>query len=91
MDLLPRFREKKSPVWITNPYSRQLVHKWRTEEQAILVTNTVLDDNPKLIHEIFRNNPIRIVLDKSGKISENYHVRIIPKTILLRKAKFHFN
>jgi diaminohydroxyphosphoribosylaminopyrimidine deaminase/5-amino-6-(5-phosphoribosylamino)uracil reductase len=28
---------QKKPVWITNQYSRQLVHKWRTEEQAILV------------------------------------------------------
>ena len=41
--------QNKEPYWITNTYSRQLVHKWRTEEQAILVgTNTVLDDNPKL-------------------------------------------
>jgi diaminohydroxyphosphoribosylaminopyrimidine deaminase/5-amino-6-(5-phosphoribosylamino)uracil reductase len=40
---------QKKPVWITNQYSRQLVHKWRTEEQAILVgTQTVIDDNPKL-------------------------------------------
>lgn len=37
------------PYWITNPYSRQLVHKWRGECQAILVgTNTGLADNPKL-------------------------------------------
>ena len=47
--LAPISKEEKSPVWITNPYSRQLVHKWRTEEQAILVgTNTVLHDNPKI-------------------------------------------
>jgi diaminohydroxyphosphoribosylaminopyrimidine deaminase/5-amino-6-(5-phosphoribosylamino)uracil reductase len=45
----PVQHDKLKPVWITNQYSRQLVHKWRSEEQAILVgTNTVLDDNPKL-------------------------------------------
>lgn len=70
--IAPISKEEKSPVWITNPYSRQLVHKWRTEEQAILVgTNTVLDDNPKLDARDFSgNNPVRIVLDKSGKISK---------------------
>ena len=42
-------KTKQKPVWITNEYSRQLVHKWRSEEQAILVgTQTVIDDNPKL-------------------------------------------
>jgi riboflavin biosynthesis pyrimidine reductase len=44
-----RTKEIKKPVWITNQYSRQLVHKWRSEEQAILVgTQTAIDDNPKL-------------------------------------------
>lgn len=68
---------EKKPVWITNQYSRQLVHKWRTEEQAILVgTQTVLDDNPKLDSRDWRgNNPVRIVLDRSGKIPNNYFVK----------------
>lgn len=78
----PLKKEEKAPVWITNPYSRQLVHKWRTEEQAILVgTNTVLDDNPKLDARDFKgNNPIRVVWDKSNKITEKFHVKnqIIP-------------
>ena len=67
----------KKPVWITNPYSRQLVHKWRSEEQAILVgTQTVLDDNPKLdVRDWKGENPIRIVLDRTGKISEEYSVK----------------
>jgi riboflavin biosynthesis pyrimidine reductase len=39
---------RAKPVYITNAYSRQLVHKWRSEEQAIFVgTKTVIDDNPK--------------------------------------------
>ena len=41
-----RSREAQ-PYWISNKYARQLVHKWRSQEQAILVgTNTVLHDNP---------------------------------------------
>ena len=47
--MAPLGKEKQEPVWISNTFSRQLVHKWRSEEQAILVgTNTVLDDNPKI-------------------------------------------
>ncbi|VXC23491.1 Diaminohydroxyphosphoribosylaminopyrimidine deaminase / 5-amino-6-(5-phosphoribosylamino)uracil reductase [Flavobacterium sp. 9AF] len=65
------------PIWITNTYSRQLVHKWRTEEEAILVgTQTVLDDNPKLNARDFSGqNPIRLIIDKSNKISEDFAVK----------------
>jgi diaminohydroxyphosphoribosylaminopyrimidine deaminase/5-amino-6-(5-phosphoribosylamino)uracil reductase len=69
--------ENKKPVWITNNYSRQLVHKWRGEEMAILVgTKTVLDDNPQLdVRDWTGSNPVRIVLDRTGKINENYFVK----------------
>ena len=82
--------ENLSPIWITNKYSRQLVHKWRTEEQAILVgTNTVLDDNPSLnARDYSGNNPIRIVLDKSGKITTKFHVKDNSiKTIILTETE----
>jgi len=68
-------REQK-PIWITNPFSRQLVHKWRSEEQSILVgTQTVIDDNPKLnVRDWEGKNPIRIVLDFNNRISKDSHV-----------------
>ncbi|MGB5667062.1 MAG: bifunctional diaminohydroxyphosphoribosylaminopyrimidine deaminase/5-amino-6-(5-phosphoribosylamino)uracil reductase RibD [Maribacter sp.] len=68
--------EKPQPYWISNSYSRQLVHKWRSEEQAILIgTNTILTDNPKLnVRDWFGKPPIRIVLDKELKIKGNYHI-----------------
>ena len=68
--------EIPEPYWITNAYSRQLVHKWRSEEQSILVgTNTVLEDNPKLDVRLFTGkNPIRIILDRKLKITTDYHV-----------------
>ena len=75
--IAPISRDTKEPIWITNEISRQLVHKWRSEEQAILVgTQTVVDDNPKLnVRNWTGNNPTRIVLDRTGKISETYNVK----------------
>ena len=75
--IAPISKDKKKPVWISNAFSRQIVHKWRTEEQAILVgTKTVLEDNPKLNSRDWKgNNPTRIILDKSGKINYNYFVK----------------
>ena len=74
--IAPITKEKKTPVWLTNEFSRQLVHKWRSEEQAILVgTQTVLDDNPKLdVRDWEGKNPIRIILDKSLKIPNDFNV-----------------
>ncbi len=70
--IAPLQKLEKKPVWITNTYSRQLVHKWRTEEQAILVgTQTVIDDDPKLnARDWYGNNPIRLVLDQNNRIPE---------------------
>ncbi|MFD2561782.1 bifunctional diaminohydroxyphosphoribosylaminopyrimidine deaminase/5-amino-6-(5-phosphoribosylamino)uracil reductase RibD [Aquimarina rubra] len=67
--IAPEKTRERAPVWITNPYSRQLVHKWRAEEQAILVGNkTVIADNPKLtIRNWYGDNPIRIIIDLSNK------------------------
>ncbi|MCK0159828.1 bifunctional diaminohydroxyphosphoribosylaminopyrimidine deaminase/5-amino-6-(5-phosphoribosylamino)uracil reductase RibD [Allomuricauda sp. F6463D] len=64
------------PFWITNAYSKQLVHQWRSQEQAILVgTKTVLEDNPKLTTRNWTGkNPTRVVLDKDLKIDSNFHV-----------------
>jgi diaminohydroxyphosphoribosylaminopyrimidine deaminase / 5-amino-6-(5-phosphoribosylamino)uracil reductase len=75
--IAPLEKEKKEPVWITNEFSRQLVHKWRSEEQAILVgTNTVIDDNPKLnVRDWTGKNPVRIVLDRTGKITDDYYIK----------------
>lgn len=87
-----RSLDEKKPVWITNPYSRQLVHKWRSEEMAILAgTQTVLDDNPKLdVRDWTGPNPVRIVLDRTGKISDAHSVKNqkIKSIILTEKTDF---
>ncbi len=68
--------EQAKVNWISNEYSRQLAHKYRTQESAILVgTNTVLNDNPKLnVRDWYGNNPIRVILDRELKIPTHYKV-----------------
>ncbi|MHA7831454.1 MAG: bifunctional diaminohydroxyphosphoribosylaminopyrimidine deaminase/5-amino-6-(5-phosphoribosylamino)uracil reductase RibD [Flagellimonas sp.] len=69
-------KENPEPFWITNTHSKQLVHQWRSQEQAILVgTKTVLEDNPKLTTRNWAGkDPIRVVLDRDLKIDSSYHV-----------------
>lgn len=68
--IAPNEKEEQKPVWISNKFSQQLVHKWRAEEHAILVgTNTVIADNPSLtVRSWSGNNPIRVVLDRTLRI-----------------------
>ncbi|TXD85172.1 bifunctional diaminohydroxyphosphoribosylaminopyrimidine deaminase/5-amino-6-(5-phosphoribosylamino)uracil reductase RibD [Subsaximicrobium wynnwilliamsii] len=74
--IAPKHKEKQEPVWITNPYSRQLVHKWRAQEQAILVgTNTVWEDNPSLtVRDWTGRNPLRFVLDQKLKLPQTANI-----------------
>lgn len=74
--IAPTEKTEQKPVWITNEFSRQLVHKWRSEEQAILIgTQTAIDDNPTLnTRDWAGNNPVRIVIDKSNRIPKENHI-----------------
>ena len=76
IDVIRDENSEKKPKWISNKYSQQLVHKWRSEEQSILVgTNTVIADNPKLdVRKWTGENPVRLVLDNSMRIPHDYHV-----------------
>lgn len=67
--IAPKTQEIGKPFWITNVYSKQLVHKWRSEEQGILVgTNTALKDNPSLNTRLWEGkNPVRILIDRNLK------------------------
>ena len=82
--------QDRKPVWITNAYSRQLVHKWRSEEQAILAgTQTVIDDNPKLnTRDWSGKNPVRVVLDQNNRIPKDSFVfDNTVKTIVFTKSE----
>jgi diaminohydroxyphosphoribosylaminopyrimidine deaminase/5-amino-6-(5-phosphoribosylamino)uracil reductase len=69
-------RENFDSKWISNEYSRQLVHKWRSENDAILVgAKTVFHDNPELtVRDWSGRNPVRVVLDRFLRLHEKVHV-----------------
>ncbi len=61
------------PMWITNAISKALVHKWRSEEDGIIVgTNTAELDNPALnVREWKGKNPVRMVVDQYLALSND--------------------
>lgn len=69
-------KENYDSKWISNGLSRSMVHKWRAEEDAVLVgTRTVFHDNPQLnVREWTGRNPVRIVIDRFLKLSEKLQV-----------------
>lgn len=62
--------ENFEAIKISNEITNRLVHKWRSEEAAILVgTNTALHDNPALTTRLWPGkNPVRIVIDRQLKL-----------------------
>ena len=64
--------DKIGPNWITDEISRALVHRWRSEEQAIMVgTQTVVMDNPTLnVREWSGKSPLRIVPDYKHRLDK---------------------
>lgn len=63
-------KDESGIFWITQKASKQLVHKWRHEEAAIMIgAQTLINDNPSLTtREYHGNSPIRIVLDNRNNI-----------------------
>ena len=72
--IAPKHKNEQKPVWLSNRYSRQLTHKWRSEEMAILVgKQTVLDDNPSLTtRNWYGKNPERLFIDAKNEIDDTY-------------------
>lgn len=66
-----RTNSEKEINWISASETKTLVHKWRSQEQAILVgKNTILNDNPSLtVRDYVGKNPIRIVLDSQPTLN----------------------
>lgn len=69
-------RKNNDSKWISDEFSRQLVHKWRSEEDAVLVgSGTAWHDNPKLdVRDWSGRNPVRIVIDRYLKLGNNQHL-----------------
>lgn len=80
----------KEDNWITTVESKQLVHQWRAEEQAILVGyQTALADNPLLTTRLVEGeNPIRIVIDKKLELPNYLNIfNSDAKTIVFNSMK----
>ena len=71
-----RDSEEQGVNWISAPETKALVHKWRSEEQSILVgRKTVQNDNPSLtVREFSGMNPIRIIIDSQLQLSEELNI-----------------
>jgi diaminohydroxyphosphoribosylaminopyrimidine deaminase/5-amino-6-(5-phosphoribosylamino)uracil reductase len=61
---------------ITGLIVQKLVHKWRSEEDAIMVgTNTAITDNPALNTRAWKgSSPIRIALDRTLRIPTTHQL-----------------
>ena len=64
------------PTWITASLARRLVHKIRSEEDAILVgTVTAEKDNPSLtVRHWAGRNPVRILTDNKLRLPQTLHL-----------------
>jgi diaminohydroxyphosphoribosylaminopyrimidine deaminase/5-amino-6-(5-phosphoribosylamino)uracil reductase len=69
-------RKNNDSKWISDEYSRQLVHKWRTEEDAVLVgSGTAWYDNPMLnVRHWSGRDPVRVVIDRHLKLGPNLNL-----------------
>lgn len=77
IDIAPEEKQHGKIHYISSPESLKLVHKWRSEEAAIMVgTNTVTSDNPELTCRFYPGkNPVRITLDKNLRIPPNSKIK----------------
>ena len=71
-----RESNQKKINWITSKNTKTLVHKWRSEHDAILVgRKTIENDNPSLtVRLIEGGNPLRIVIDPQLKLNKDFAI-----------------
>ncbi len=65
-------RDASQPApWLTGERCRRLVHKWRSQERAIMAgTSTVHRDNPSLtVRSWYGPDPLRVTIDRQGALS----------------------
>jgi diaminohydroxyphosphoribosylaminopyrimidine deaminase/5-amino-6-(5-phosphoribosylamino)uracil reductase len=76
LDILRSDKNRTGPNWITGNAERVLVHKWRAEEQSILVgAETIRADNPRLNVRDWRgNDPLKLILSSSGSLDKGLAV-----------------
>jgi len=84
--------DPESPrLFISNEYSNRLVHKWRSEEAAILIgTNTALLDDPELTTRLWPGpSPIRLVVDLDLKLPSSLKIFNDASPTIIFNTKIH--
>lgn len=73
---LPKGDGEQPRLVLSSVLTKMVVHRMRAENMAIMVgTNTVIFDNPKLLTTHWSGrNPIRVVLDRHGRLSREMNV-----------------
>lgn len=77
-------------IFISNNITNRLVHKWRTEEAAILIgKNTLLNDDPLLTARLWAGvNPVRVIVDKELHLGTHFSLFKQPgKIVVLNSIK----
>ncbi len=76
IDIIRNNHVTARPTWITGAYEQTLVHKWRSEEQAVMVgTNTAFLDNPMLnLRHWPGKPPLRIVIDRQLRLPDSLNL-----------------
>lgn len=85
----PVQKNNERPFWISNKYSRQLVHKWRCEEHGIIIgSKTYFLDTPKLDGRNWnKNSNEKFIISNNKIINEpftqiNYEKKSIIKSVI---------
>ncbi len=82
--------QDKEDNWITGKESKELVHQWRSQEQAILIGyNTLMNDNPLLTTRLASGkNPIRLLLSRTIDLPADLNIfNDDAKTIIFNPVK----
>lgn len=72
IDLVRPAGSDTGPYWITGNSERVLVHRWRSQEQSILIgAGTARTDKPALnVRNWSGNDPIKLILSGSGNLDK---------------------
>ncbi len=83
---IDRSSGEKGSVAISGPAAKRVTHRWRSEEDAILIgANTLRTDNPSLnVREVEGKSPIPIVVSHSGELPSDSQILKNPNTLVYR-------
>lgn len=72
----PNNQKEGEIFWITSNESKQITHRWRSEEDTIAVgINTVYKDDPELTNRYWNGkSPIPVIIDPNNKIKSSSKV-----------------